>query len=591
MTVEQRSTLRELRRTRTRRRLGDTEWWDVAYRAYLFALVGGIVVVTASDAVDGVVGDGVDTGRLLAAGPAVLGLFVAAAAALGLRSGADGGPVSIEPANIRHVLLAPVPRRSVLLRPVGQRFRSLSFGLALVGGVLGQLVATELDGSRAAWAASGALFGAMVGATFVGTAVLAHAWRLPGWAATALGGALVAWQAVAAWWVWGDVVVDAGDVTGHSSVAGWADLPGRIALWGIDQEPADLVAIAVTAALVATALLACGRLRIEPLERRGELVSQLRFAATVQDLRTVVLLRRQLRSERLRGSPWLARPGRRGRPAPSAASAPGGATGPGRATVQASVPQRATTPDATASVVWRRSGRSMRRLPLARLGRVAASAAIGGVGAALTVTGSPVFALVVLAAAFVVGLECLEPLSQEVDRPDLTDRLPVERGWIYANLLVAPAALLAAAALVGGTAGAIVEPGRAAVLFAVAIPVAAAGAAGPVVATVGDAPPAISSTNLFGSPRSAEPTLMPPEFAGFGTVVRSLLPVVLSAAGLIPLFAVRAGDDVATVVRSWVGVVLFVAALLWWVRRRDAWGVAVRRFFDQGRAEQERTAA
>jgi len=569
MSNDARATLREMRQTRTRRRLGEVEWFDVAYRVYLFALVGLIVVVTASDAIEGVVGDGVDTDELLAVGPSIIGIVVVVAAALGLRSGADGGPVSVELADIRHVLLSPMPRRAALLRPVGQRFRSLGFGLALVGAVLGQLVATELDGSRAAWAASGALFGAMVGATFVGLAVLAHTLRVPRWAATLLGGGLLVWQCAGAWWVWNEEFSSRSGELGTAPVVGPADLVGRIALWGIEQRPVDWVAVVVTAALVVAALALCGRLRIEPLARRGELVSQLRFAATVQDLRTVVLLRRQLRSENLRARPWFARSHDRAvRPAPQPS---------GR-------PKQLTTSEVSPSIVWHRGGRSLRRLPLARLTRIAAMAAIGGVAATLTVSSSPLFGLLLLAALFIVGLECLEPLSQEVDRPDLTDRLPIDRGWLFTHLLVAPAGMLVSTALIGAATGAVAAPSQAAGLFVLAIPVAVAGAAGPIVATVTDAPAATSSTNLFGSPRDSESVMMPPEFAGFGTVARTLLPVLLSAAGVLPVYAMRYQPDATTALRSWVGVALFASALVWWIRRRDVWGVKIRQFFEQGRA-------
>ena len=67
--------LRDLRRTRQSRRLGDAEWFDVAYRVYLFALVGLTGVVLASDAIDGVVGDGIKTSDLLARGPSVATSF------------------------------------------------------------------------------------------------------------------------------------------------------------------------------------------------------------------------------------------------------------------------------------------------------------------------------------------------------------------------------------------------------------------------------------------------------------------------------------------------------------------------------------
>ncbi|HSP29136.1 MAG TPA: hypothetical protein VLN74_11355, partial [Ilumatobacteraceae bacterium] len=173
------ATLAELRRTRQRRRLGDTDWYDIAYRVYLFALVGLTLVVWISDAVDGVIGDGIDSADLLERGPSIVGILIVAAFALGVRSGADGGPIAIEVADIRHVLLAPISRRSVMLRPVAQRLRAAAFALGLGGAVLGQLIATEVEGSRTAWAAACGAFGAIVGVTFVATAVIAHTLRIP----------------------------------------------------------------------------------------------------------------------------------------------------------------------------------------------------------------------------------------------------------------------------------------------------------------------------------------------------------------------------------------------------------------------------
>ena len=82
-------------------------------------------------------------------GPAVLGAAVAVAVALGLRSGSDGGPVSVESPDVRHLLLAPLPRRTVLARPVVQRLRTMAFGGALAGGIAGQLASRRLPGSPA----------------------------------------------------------------------------------------------------------------------------------------------------------------------------------------------------------------------------------------------------------------------------------------------------------------------------------------------------------------------------------------------------------------------------------------------------------
>lgn len=567
------ATLRELRRTRQRRRLGDTDWYDIAYRVYLFALVGLVVVVWVSDAVDGAIGDSVDTQDLLTRGPAIIGLMVAVAFGLGLRSGADGGPISIEVADIRHVLLAPIGRRSVMLRPIGQRLRSAAFAVGLAGAVLGQLIATEVEGSRAAWAAACGVFGAIVGSTFVSTAVLSHTLRVPRWAATLTATVVVAWQVAVAWGVYDE------SAEGIARV-GPGNLAGRLALWGIDQRAIDVVAIVVALAMATAALALGGRLRIEALARRGELVSQLRFAATVQDLRTVVQLRRQLRSENLRTRQW----GQRRppvHPAPRTVSCARRVDPSPRAAKRIAAGEPVMPNPA---IVWRRGSRSLRRLPLARLTRIALLAGVAGVGGALTYTSSPLFGLVLLGGIFLLGLETLEPLSQEVDRPDLTDGLAIERGWIYANHLVAPAALLTLVALIGAGAATLVDSTLWLGALALAIPCAWAGAIGPVVVTVLDAPTAPSETTLLGTPRDAEVSLVPPEFAGFSTAVRAMLPVALSAVGTAPVFVARFSDDAASVARSLIGLALFMVLAVLWVRRRDAWGTKVRKFFEEGRA-------
>jgi hypothetical protein len=165
----------------------------------------------------------------------VIGLLVVAAFALGVRSGADGGPVSVEVADVRHVLLAPISRRSVMLRPVAQRLRSAAFALALAGGVLGQLIATEVEGSRARGRQR---------APRSARSPASRSWpppcsRTP--APPALGGerlavGAVAWQAAVAWGIWNDTT------TGLARVAP-GNLAGRLALWGISQRPIDIIAI------------------------------------------------------------------------------------------------------------------------------------------------------------------------------------------------------------------------------------------------------------------------------------------------------------------------------------------------------------
>ncbi len=203
-----------------------------------------------------------------------------------------------------------------------------------------------------------------------------------------------------------------------------------------------------------------------------------------------------------------------------------------------------------------------------------------------TISASPLFGLLLLGALFFVGLESLEPLSQEIDRPDITESIPIERGWIYVHHLAASAVLLVAVGLIGAAVAVAVDPDLGAMAFAVAVPMVWAGALGPVVVTVLDAPTAPSPTTLLGTPRDAETSFVPPEFAGFSTAIKTLLPVVISAVGTAPVFVARFTDDAASVGRSLVALGLFTALAVVWVRRRDRWSAKVRAFTEEGRAAQ-----
>lgn len=567
------SVVSDLRRARRERRLGDTEWFDVLYRVYLFALIGSIAVVVASDSVRGLVDDAVTTEQIVDRGPSIAGVLAALAVGIGLRNGADGGPVSIEPADVRHLLTAPVSRTRVLLRPIVQRLRAVAFALALGFAIIGQLVAREVAGSRGSWAASGALFGAAVASLYVSTAVIGHAARIPKWAASTVAAVVVTWQVVAAWTSWSS---DAGGA--DTAVPGPADLVGSLLFWGVRQRGIDVVAIAVVVLLVLAALSLGGRLRLEPLERRGQLVSQLRFAATVQDIRTVVLLRRQLRAETLRGRSRFASL----RPTPPRDTERRSGSSRRARRVE---PGRSTSPF-TPTFIWRRGASSIGRLPPSRLLRIAALAASAGASASLAVTDTPLLLIPMVGAGFLLGLEVIEPLAQEIDRPDLTDGLPVERGWLFAHHLVAPAVLLAVAALVGAAAATIVEPGHAFGAFAMAIPLAWAAGIGAVVAAVKDAPdpPSVADTTLLGAERGVESPFAMPEFAGFSNVGAGALPVILSAIAALPVLALRFDPSPSTVGRSVLGVAMCLAVTVWWVLRRDRWGASIRRFFAEGRA-------
>lgn len=510
--------LRDLRTTRRRHRLEELEWFEALYRVYLAAIVGGGTVLFLSGLVADDELDPLGALDVASHGPRLVGLLAALALALGLRSGVNGGPLAIEQPDAVHVLLAPLPRDSVLRVPALQRLRSAAFAGALFGAVAGQLASRRLPGDLAEWALWGALAGATAATLFVVAALIAHSTRLPRPAATALGALVLGWQLA--------VVATSG------SVPGPGDPLGRLATWPLDASPADLLAVVVIAASVPVAVALVGRTSIEAMVRRSGLVAQLRFAVTVQDLRTVVLLRRQLSQEHPRSQPWCAVPlGRR-------------------------------------FPVWARSWRGLARFPARRLLRM--GALVGAASWLLVIAHRGTTPALVAAALllFLVGLEVTEPLAQALDQPDLTGSFVRHSGRLHLAHLTAPLVMLAPLALVGSAVAIALEPSTATALVAAALslPLLVATSAGAVVNVVKGAPDPLAS--------SERSMLVPPEVSGFGTLVRTALPPAVSVMGTLPLLLVRfaheRGEPLGPVTAQAVVLMLLVAgAVSLWVLRRD----------------------
>ena len=115
------ASLAEWRRFRRRKRLEEVHWIDALYQAYLTALIGGAAVLIGA----GLIGDGLLTpsqlDQLTRDGHDWLNFVMAFVVAIGIRSGSRGGPIALERAEVRHVLLAPVecaPRGLRGFRPV-----------------------------------------------------------------------------------------------------------------------------------------------------------------------------------------------------------------------------------------------------------------------------------------------------------------------------------------------------------------------------------------------------------------------------------------------------------------------------------------
>jgi hypothetical protein len=520
--------LHDLRRRRKHHRLGDIEWFDAAYRVYLVALFGGGTVLWVSSSITDTGVSDQAVANVAENGPALIGMITALAFLAALRSGAQGGPLALEGPDVAYVMLSPVDRMRALLRPVTQRVRSAAFLAATSAAIVGQLAGRRLPGTPLAWAASGALFGIATALLWAGTALVAHAIRLPLWIATSIGLAVVAWQSAALAW----------------HIPGPTNVFGSLAMWGWRQYPIDLVAPLVGIIVLIAGIGMLQQTSLDALARRSSLVAQLRFAVTMQDIRTVILLRRQLNQEQTRGVPWV------------------------------SVPRWITHP------IPRRGIASVARFPATRLVRMTAFAAMVGVFQAMVVRGTTPALVGTALMLFVLGLEVMEPLSQEVDQPDRTDSLPIERGELLVRHLVAPAiALIPFAAVAAASAVAVLGTTRAIAPAAIlALPTVLAGVAGGVVSIVRDAPdPTKGTAQAF----------VPPEMAGISSAMRVGLPILVSALAASTVLLARQAERLGNsttggALRGAIGGTLLAILVGYWVRRRDHWRRKFRQFVSDG---------
>lgn len=509
--------LADWRRYRSRRRLAEVHWVDALYQAYLAALLSGAAVLAAAS----IVGDGDvrTTDSLIADGEAVLGLVVSIVLTVGLRSGSRGGPLALDRADVRHVLLAPVDRVTALRGPAGRQLRFLLFAGVVVGATGGHLADRRLGGSGAAWTAFAVVATVATAAAAHALACCAAGLRLRPWVAGLVGVGLV-----------GSSVAH---VTDRIAWAPGAAV-GGIALWPVRVRVEEVVALAVVVALVLVGLRLIGGVSLEQLERRSRLVGQLRFAATLQDLRTVVVLRRQLAQERPRTRPWLRPP----------------------------LPHRRLP-------VLVRDIRSLLRWPAGRLVRLLLLAAVAGVCGRAAYEGTTPLVVGAGFALFLAGLDAAEPLGQELDHPTRRDSVPVPAGSIHARHLPAVIGVATAVAFAAAVVGVAVDPRVGAWPVALAcVPAAGLGAAGGAVVNMvmGSAPPASAVSSAW--------NLAPPEAAGIRLVFRTAWPPAIATLGASAVLVAR---EAIADGRSGVAPALLGAAALagltglvaGWVRFRD----------------------
>lgn len=537
-----RRAIDDLRAARRRRRLADLEWFEALYRVYLAAFVfgGGAMFISGFIPDDEV--SSRTTSDIWAKGPGWLGLAAMFAIAIGLRSGSRGGPLAIEEADVRHLLLAPVDRRRALSRPAWQTARTAMFTTTLAGAFAGYLAARRLPDTAPNWVLWGSLWGATTGLLYVGSALFAHGVRLPRFAASFAAVVLVVWQTLSVLPASTGISVD---------IPGIADLHGDLALAIDGVSWSVLIYPSIAIVLTCIGVLLLGRQSLDALTRRAALVSQLRFAVTMQDLRTVTLLRRRLSDERSRTRPWIGR----------------------RTDTHAHR-------NARLGAEWSRAWRGVARFPLNRIVRVVMLCIVAGLGLAAAHHGTTPGIVIAGGALFMVGLEILEPLAQEIDQSDRTASYPHPRGHIHLRLVSHIAVLAPVLASVVFAVMILIEPDMWLVGIIGSMSAMLAACAGAAVNIVSGSPDPTNST--------ISQNAMPPEVAGTVSIIKSLWPVALSVVGSLPIvFAhVASTADVsispeAAAMRGAIAVTLGVGLVVAWIRFRDD----IRRSFDQAISE------
>lgn len=479
--AESSAVVGELRRARRKRRVASIHWVDALYQVYLTGLVSIVLIVLLSGAIGDEKVNAAGIADVKEYGPAAAGVLVALSVFFGLRSGSRGGPLALERPDVRHVLLSPVDRGVALRGPAYRQLRFLLGVGAAIGAATGQLVVRRLPGNAVEWIVFGALYGVTLVGLGYGCALIASGLKIKHWLASLVGGLLLLWSV--------------GDLLGKAPLSPFT-VVGHIAVWPLEPDWLAILGIVLAAALVVAGMRWVSGISLEAAERRTALVGQMRFAVTLQDLRTVMVLRRQLSQEHPRSRPWI--------------------------------PAARRTPKFP---VWHRGLRSVARWPVSRIVRALLMAAVAGFSMRAAWGGTTPLIIVAGLALWIAALDAAEPLGQEVDHPGRTDAFPLPRGQVFTLHLpilfvVSTIVGLLAAAVAAAPFGGSVPAGPAVFTGVMAGILAAAGAA---VSVIQGAPDPVDTLSM-----------VTPEIAGTRTVIRTALPPAIAVLGITPLLAARA---------------------------------------------------
>lgn len=486
--------LHDLRRARRHNRLSEVHWIDALYRVYMVGLAAVIFVLFAVSRLPNDRLSDAEAIQFANEAPMWLGLGFAIAVGIGLRSGGRGGPLVLEAPVVMHELNAPVARESVVRGPAIKQLRFMAFAGAVVGAIIGEVAAHRLPVNPALAIACCALSFALAGVLASATALVASGRRLRWWPANILAAILIGWSVL--------------DVLGMRTTSPFT-LLADIAVWPISFRAVAIVSIVLVALVVWLGLARIGDLSVEHALRRAGLVAQLRFAVTLQDVRTVVLLRRQLSQENARLRPWI-RIGRSRR--------------------------RSLTPPS-----WKRDWQSYLRFPLPRIIRMVLLGVIAGLALGALWRGTIPMIIVAGLALYLVAYDASEPTAQEVDHPTRWESYPEAPGSLILQHVAAAFVVMALICLVAAASALVFVPFEVVwkLTLIMFVPVAMASAVSAMISTAQGAPDVAGLAGLG------------PDVMGWLMIARLVIPPAITIVALLPLLS--AGSDPGAINTTKVG--------------------------------------
>ena len=469
-----------MRRSRRRHYVSESDWVDSLYKAYLTVLLTGVALFYLTVAFEGTRASSSEITDVTHTGIAILGLAVALLVLVGLRSGSRGGPLAPDAADVAYLLLAPIPRAEVLRAAAFRQVRGVILVPALAGGVAGSVASGTFGGERVEWIATGCAFAVLTALAVWGAALVVSGTRTGPRVANTVGLVLVVWSAI--------------DVALGSATSPTAQI-ARIAVFPLTSSPLAGVGALGALGVVAVGLTVVGGVSLEALRRRAHLLGELRFAATLQDMRSVIVVHRELAQDLPRSRPWWN----------------AGGLGRGRG--------------GTVGACWERDWRGIARWPLSRFTRVVALAAVAGLATAGIWNGQYAFVLLAGLLVYVVGIDAVEGLAQEADHVVRPQQYPRRWADLVQAHLFAPASLLVGLGVVGlaATWAASGSTDALAVGAIALVPIALAGTVGAALSVALGAPP---------------PTLFLdigfPEFTTLFLILRQTVAPLVVVAGFVP---------------------------------------------------------